>query len=83
MSGREVYAYAKQLFLQHPGAEGIYIQGNKWRILDIIETLENDLQVPVVHPVPARCWEIQRRLHVRQPVTGYGRLMAELPALSR
>jgi maleate cis-trans isomerase len=46
--------------------------------MDIIETLEQDLGVPVIHPVPARCWEIQKRLHVNQPVKGYGRLLAEM-----
>jgi len=29
--------------------------------------------------VPARCWEIQKRLHVREPVRGFGRLARELP----
>lgn len=75
----EVYAYIKTLFLAHPGADGIYIQGSKWRLLDIIETVERDLGVPVVHPVAARCWEIQRRFNVRQSVTGFGRLLAEMP----
>jgi hypothetical protein len=32
----------------------------------------------VVHPVPARCWEIQHRLSVRQRVPGFGRLLAEM-----
>lgn len=81
LSGREVYGHIKRLFLQHPGAEGIYIQGSKWHLLDIIETLEQDLQVPVVHPVAARSWDIQRRFRVHQPVAGYGRLVAELPAV--
>ncbi len=80
LPSREIYRYIKQLFLHHPGAEGIYIQGSKWHLLDIVETIENDLQVPVVHPVAARCWDIQRRLKVHQPVAGYGRLLAELPA---
>ena len=35
--------------------------------------------VPVVHPVAARCWEIQRRFNVRQPIGGYGRLLAKMP----
>ena len=39
--------------------------------------LERDLGVPVVHPVTARAWEIQKRLHIRKPVTGYGRLLAD------
>src|SRR6266481_70483 len=55
------------------------ILGSAWRTLDIIETLEQDLQVPVVHPVTARVWEIQKRLHVREPRSGFGHLLAALP----
>jgi maleate cis-trans isomerase len=53
--------------------------GSGWRTLGIIQMLEQDLQVPVVHPVPARVWEIQKRLHVRQPVKGYGYLLDAFP----
>lgn len=79
LSSREVYSLIKKAFLKHSGAEGIYFQGGKLRILDIIEELEQDLQVPVVHPGVAQCWEIQKRLLVRQPKSGYGRLLAEMP----
>jgi maleate isomerase len=54
-------------------------QGSGWRTLNIIDMLEQDLQVPVVHPVPARVWEMQKRLHVRQPVQGFGHLLAAFP----
>ena len=53
--------------------------GPAWRTLDIVETLEHDLGVPVIHAVPAQCWDIQRHLGVRQPVKGFGRLIAEMP----
>ncbi len=73
LSPLQVYSHIKRSFLDHPGAEGIYLLGSAWRVLDIIETLERDLRVPVVHPVTARCWEIQKRLSVREPIKGYGR----------
>lgn len=79
VSSHQVYAHVKRAFLANPGAEGIYMLGSGWQVLDIIETLERDLGVPVVHPIPARCWEIQKRLHVREPRSGFGRLLAELP----
>lgn len=79
LSSREVYRIAKQVFLANPGAEGIYVQGGKIRMLDIVETLEQDLQVPVLHPGVATAWEIMLRLKVRQPKAGYGRLLSELP----
>jgi maleate cis-trans isomerase len=79
LSSQEVYAHTKKAFLKHPGAQGIYMLGSGWRTLDIIHLLEEDLQVPVVHPVPVRVWAVQKRLHVRQPAGGYGRLLEEMP----
>jgi len=79
LSSHEVYRFIKREFLAHPSAEAIYMLGPAWRTLDIIDTLEQDLGVPVVHAIPAQCWDIQRHLHVRQPVKGFGRLLAEMP----
>ena len=75
----DVYYWAKQLFLRHPGAQGVYLLGSGWSVLDIIEEIEQDLRVPVVHPVPARVWAVQQRLHIHQPVGGCGQLLATLP----
>ena len=79
LSSFEVYRFVKAEFLSHRGAEAIYMLGPAWRTLDIVEMLEQDLGVPVVHAIPAQCWDIQRHLNVRQPVEGFGRLMAEMP----
>ena len=79
LSSQEVYAHTRKAFLKYPGADAIYMLGSGWRTLDIIHLLEEDLQVPVVHPVPARVWAIQKRLHVRQPVKGFGKLLEEMP----
>jgi len=79
LSGEQVYAFIKRHYLKHKGADAIYMLGSGWRTLDIIETLERDLQVPVVHPVTARIWEIQKRLHVREPRRGYGHMLEALP----
>jgi len=79
LSSQEVYAHIRKAFLKYPQAEAIYMLGSGWRTLDIISLLEQDLQVPVVHSVTARVWAIQKRLHVRQPIKGYGRLLAEMP----
>ncbi|RXZ32712.1 hypothetical protein D9O50_14980 [Oxalobacteraceae bacterium CAVE-383] len=79
LSAQEVYSHIKKAFLKQPDAEAIYLLGSGWRVMEVIDLLEQDLGVPVIHPVPARCWEIQRRLVIRQPVRGYGRLLAEMP----
>lgn len=81
LSSHEIYAFTRDTFVKHPGGDGIYMLGTGWRCLDVVELLERDLQVPVVHAVPARVWALTQRLHVREPRTGYGRLLAELPDL--
>ena len=80
VSAEALYSFIKKRFLQHTGADAIYILGSPWDALGMIAALEQDLGVPVVEPVVARIWEIQRRLHVHQPVSGYGRLLETLPA---
>jgi maleate isomerase len=80
LSSREVYRFVKSVFLKNDQAQAIYMLGPAWRTLDIIEMLEQDLGVPVIHAIPAQCWDIQRHLNVRQPVKGFGRLIAEMPS---
>lgn len=75
-----IYTLIKKKFLAQKGSDAIYILGSGLDTLGIVEALEQDLGVPVVQPTAARVWEIQRRLHVRQPVKGYGILLESLPA---
>ena len=79
LASQEIYAHTRKAFLKNPDAQGIYMLGTGWRCLDIIHLLEEDLQVPVIHPVPARVWAMQKRLHVRQALKGFGRLLEEIP----
>ena len=79
LASTEIYAHTRQAFLRNPGADGIYMLGTGWRCLDIVHLLEEDLQVPVVHAVPARVWAVQKRLHIRQKVKGFGKLLEEMP----
>ena len=79
LASQEIYAHTRKAFLKHPEADGIYMLGTGWRCLDIIRLLEEDLQVPVVHAVPARVWSVQKRLHVRQRAKGFGKLLEEMP----
>ena len=80
LSSHEVYAHTRQAFLKHPDAEAIYMLGSGWRVLDIVQLLEQDFEVPVVHAITARLWAVEHALHVRQPIPGYGRLLTDLPA---
>jgi maleate isomerase len=83
LAGTEIYRFIKRLFLANRGADAIYILGPAWRTLDIIEPLEQDLGVPVVHHLTAQSWEIQRRLHVCQAQRGFGCLLREMPGFRR
>ena len=76
---RQITAHIKRSFGQQPGADAIYMLGSGWRTLNIVAKLERDLGVPVVHPVTARAWEIQKRLHLRHVIKGYGRLLEKMP----
>lgn len=76
----DVYRFIKAEFAKHKDAEAIYMLGPAWHTLDIIERLERELGVPVVHAVPTQCWDVQRHLNIREPVKGFGRLIAEMPA---
>ncbi len=79
LSSEEIYVHTRKAFINCSNADGIYMLGSGWRTLGIIDMLEQDMGVPVIHPVPARVWAIQKRLHVRQPVKGYGRLLENMP----
>jgi len=79
LTSDQVYELIRALYGRCPSAEGIYIQGSKWRVLDVVDRIERTLGIPVVHPVTARCWAIQKRLSVERRVDGYGRLLSDLP----
>jgi maleate cis-trans isomerase len=69
----------KRIAAKHKEAEGIYMLGSAWKTVAIIDRLEKESGLTVVHAGPARCWETQLRLGLRHPMVGYGRLLAEMP----
>ena len=81
LAAEQVYVHIKKAFLAAKGADAIYMMGTGWRTLPIIQMLEDDLEVPVVHPVPSRVWECQKLLRINEPKKGYGTLLATLPKL--
>jgi maleate cis-trans isomerase len=79
VSPHEAYAFARELYLKHRDSGGICMIGSGWRILDVVPLLEQDLQIPVVCAVAARVWAVEKRLHVRQPLSGRGMLLQTMP----
>ena len=79
ISPETIYPHHKASFNKFPTAQGIYLLGSgAWGVKDIIAA-ENDLGVPVVHPVAARVWYVQKLLRVKNPLKGASRLLEELP----
>ena len=63
---------------QPPGADALFVLGSDWPVFDITGEIEAAIGVPVLHPVPVRCWYVQKRLGLNIPVDGHGRLLAEM-----
>lgn len=81
LPSEQIYDHIRQSVERSRDGDVIYMLGSAWQTLDIIDRLEQELGIPVVHPVPARVWEIEKRLHIEEPRAGYGRLLATLPPL--
>jgi maleate cis-trans isomerase len=80
VSAAAIYHFIQALFYRHHDVDAIYLLGPAWRAtLGMIEQMESDFGVPVIHHVPAQSWEIQKRFGLRQPFQGHGRLMREMP----
>jgi len=72
----EVYRFARESFSSK--AEGLFISCTNLRTIEIIETLERDLGVPVVTSNQASMWAALRKAGVRDRIQGYGRLLTML-----
>jgi maleate isomerase len=81
LAPHEVYAHTRAAVRKHRHVDGVYMLGSGWRVLDILEPLEQDLGVPVIQAIPVRVWAVQRYFGVRQRIPNRGRLLAEMPDL--
>jgi maleate cis-trans isomerase len=79
LSSQQVYAHTRVAVRKHSYVDGVYMLGAGWRILDILQPLEQDLAMPVVQATPCRVWAVQKFFGVRERHPGYGKLLEELP----
>ena len=79
-SVEDISLHVAKALRAYPDVQGIYLHGpSGWgRVKNIMPALEG-LGVPVVHQAAARVWYVQRRLQVREPVPGAGRLLETMP----
>lgn len=69
------YRAAREVFASAPKADGVFISCAGWRTFEIIQTLEEDLGVPVVTSSSAGLWMALRLAGVRAKIPGLGRLL--------
>jgi len=72
------YKIAKKLYLESPGADGIFIPCPRWPTASIISLLEQDTGKPAVSSSLANIWYSLHRLHIREKIAGFGRLLETL-----
>lgn len=72
------YKIAKRLYEQAPGADGIFVPCPRWPTITDVDLLEREIGKPVVTSCQAYIWHAIKLCHIKERITGYGRLMASL-----
>jgi maleate isomerase len=75
-----IYRFASEAAAAAPEADGVYMPCPQWPVADVVDILERDIRKPVVASDPADFWSAFRELAIRDPIRGYGRLLASLAA---
>ena len=68
-------AYGLARMVDREGAEAVFLSGTGMPTLPVLELLEQDLEKPVISSASAMMWHALRLAGVRQPISGYGRLL--------
>ena len=72
------YKIAKRLYDQAPEADGIFIPCPRWPTISDVDLLEREIGKPVITSCQAYIWHAMRLARIKEPITGFGRLMASL-----
>ncbi len=75
MSPWELYGEVVKFYRRCPDVEAIFIAGGCFRTLEMLATLEKDLELPVVTTVPANMWHCLQLAGVKDRVYGFGQLL--------
>jgi len=68
-------AYGLARLVDREDAEAVFLSGTGMPTLPVLELLEQDLGKPVISSASAMMWHALRLAGVRQPISGYGRLL--------
>lgn len=74
-TGQQLYRLVKDAVREAKGSfDGVYINCPRWPVVDMVETLETDLSMPVVSTCQAIVWEGLNMLGVKEIKPGSGHL---------
>jgi maleate isomerase len=72
------YELSMELLRKHPDVDGVYLPCNKWRTVTVIDRIEKESKKSVITNTQAWTWEALRHMGIKNPISGYGRLLAEM-----
>lgn len=82
-TGQQLYKLVKDAVRESKGTfEGVYINCPRWPVVDMVETLETDLSVPVVSTCQALVWEGLNMLGVKEVKPKSGHLFDDFRVLA-
>ena len=81
MTPDEVFELTKKNLAAAGKVDAIYFQGAVLDPIKCLERIESELNATVIASNPAMFWYVLSRLSLLYPMTGYGRLLREWPAL--
>ena len=70
------YKLAKETYTSE--CDGIFISCTNFRTMEIIETLEKDLEKPVISSNQATFWATLKRLNIKEQIENYGSLLKSI-----
>jgi maleate cis-trans isomerase len=80
VSPATIYRFALDAARAAPASDGLYMPCPQWSVCEVIDVVERDTGLPIVAGVTAEFWASFRALGIRDPIAGYGRLLASLAA---
>jgi hypothetical protein len=81
MDPDEVFELTKKSLSATDPVDAIYFQGAVLDPIKVLEKIERELGMMVIASNPAMLWYVLSKLGLAYPISGYGRLMREWPAL--
>jgi len=81
MTPEEVFELTKKNLDAAGKIDAIYFQGAVLDPIKVLDKIESELKATVIASNPAMFWYLLSKLKLSYPMSGYGRLMREWPAL--